>query len=121
MRLGTRVRSTSVRGAKVRRPGARPGILGVGSVTAIRAGPASPKLRPVRQAILGLTWYFTGLAGWRSGYVKVSGMAAPMSWNACRWVLVGSVSIGMVTSVPVYRTWLRVRVARCSSRPRKLR
>ena len=44
-----------------------------------------------------------------------------MSWKACRWVLVGSVSIAMVTWVPVYRTWLRVRVARCSSRPRKLR
>jgi hypothetical protein len=36
-------------------------------------------------------------------------------------VLVGSVSIGTVTSVPVYRTWLRVKVARWSSRPRKLR
>jgi hypothetical protein len=44
-----------------------------------------------------------------------------MSWKACRWVLVGSVSISMVTWVPVYRTWLRVRVARCSIRPRKLR
>src|SRR6266581_4549664 len=62
-----------------------------------------------------------GLAGWRSGYVKVSGIAVPMSWNACRWALVGSVSIGMVTWVPVNRTWLRVKVARCSSRPRKLR
>ena len=71
--------------------------------------------------ISGLTWAFTGLAGWRSGYVKVSGIAVPRSWKACRWVLVGSVSIGMVTWVPVYRTWLRVKVARCSSRPRKLR
>ena len=44
-----------------------------------------------------------------------------MSSKACRWVLVGSASIAMVTWVPVYRTWLRVRVARCSSRPRKLR
>jgi hypothetical protein len=44
-----------------------------------------------------------------------------MSSKACRWVLVGSVSIAMVTWVPVYRTWLRVRVARCSIRPRKLR
>ena len=44
-----------------------------------------------------------------------------MSSKACRWALVGSVSIAMVTWVPVYRTWLRVRVARCSSRPRKLR
>ena len=75
----------------------------------------------IRQAISGLTWAFTGLAGWRSGYVKVSGMAVPMSWKAWRWALVGSVSIAMVTWVPVYRTWLRVKVARCSSRPRKLR
>jgi SAM-dependent methyltransferase len=81
----------------------------------------NPKLRPVRHAISGLTWAFTGLAGWCSGYFKVSGIAAPMSWNACRWALVGSVSIEMVTWVPVYRTWLRVKVARCSSRPRKLR
>ena len=55
------------------------------------------------------------------GYFKVSGIGAPMSSKACRWVLVGSVSIAMVTWVPVYRTWLRVKVARCSSRPRKLR
>ena len=68
-----------------------------------------------------LTWCFTGLAGWCSGYFKVSGMAAPMSSKACRWALVGSVSIGTATSVPVNRTWLRVKVARCSSRARKLR
>ena len=37
-----------------------------------------PKLRPVRQAILVLTWCFTGLAGWRSGYFKVSGIGTPM-------------------------------------------
>ena len=78
-------------------------------------------LRPIRSAILGLTWAFTGLVGWRSGYVKVSGIAVPRRVKASRWVLVGSVSIAMVTWVPVYRTWLRVRVARCSSRPRKLR
>ena len=48
-------------------------------------------------------------------------MAAPMSSNACRWVLVGSASIGTVMLVPANRTWLRVRVARCSSRARKLR
>ena len=84
-------------------------------------GASSPKLRPVRRAILGLTWDFTEFAGWRSGYFKVSGIAAPRRLKACLWVLVGSVSIGTVTWVPVYRTWLRVRVARCSSRPRKLR
>ena len=76
---------------------------------------------PIRQAFPGLTWRFAGSAGWRSGYVKVSGIGAPMSSKACRWVLVGSVSISMVTWVPVYRTWLRVKVARCSIRPRKLR
>jgi hypothetical protein len=31
-----------------------------------------PKLRTIRQVISGLTWVFTGLAGWRSGYVKVA-------------------------------------------------
>ena len=55
-----------------------------------------------------------------AGYVKVSGIGAPMSSKACRWALVGSASIAMVTWVPVYRTWLRVSVARCSIRPRKL-
>ena len=80
-----------------------------------------PKLRPIWQVISSLTWCFAGSAGWRSGYVMVSGIGAPMSWKACRWALVGSASIAMVTSVPVYRTWLRVSVARCSSRPRKLR
>jgi hypothetical protein len=80
-----------------------------------------PKLRPVRQGVLGLTWAFTGSAGWCSGYFKVSGIAVPMRWKACRWAVVGSVSIGMVTWVPVNRTWLRVKVARWSSRPRKPR
>jgi len=79
-----------------------------------------PKLRPIRRAISGLTWDFTVAAGLCSGYFKVSGIGTQMSSNACRWVLVGSVSIAMVTSVPVYRSWLRVKVARCSSRPRKL-
>jgi hypothetical protein len=82
---------------------------------------SKPKLRPIRQAISGLGWAFAVVAGWCSGYFEVSGIAAPMSSKACRWALVGSVSIAMVTWVPVYRTWLRVKVARCSSRPRKLR
>jgi len=60
-----------------------------------------PKLRPIRQAISGLTWDFTAVAGWRSGYFKVNGIGAPMSSKACRWALVGSASIAMVTSVPV--------------------
>src|SRR5580700_5210190 len=77
------------------------------------------KLRPVRHAILGLTWCFAGLAWWCSGYVKVSGIAAPRRLKASRWAAVGSVSIGTVTWVPVNRTWLRVKVARWSSRPRK--
>ena len=85
------------------------------------ASPASPKLRLVRQAISGLTWCFTGLAGCRSGYFKMSGMAVPRRVKASRWALVGSVSIGTVSWVPVNRTWLRVKVARCSSSPRKLR
>jgi hypothetical protein len=41
--------------------------------------------------------------------------------KASRWVLVGSASMGTVAWAPANRTWLRVRVARCSSRPRKLR
>ena len=36
------------------------------------AGPAKPKLRPVRQAILGLTWGFTG---WPGGVLATSGSA----------------------------------------------
>ena len=47
-------------------------------------------------------------------------MTAPRRMKASRWVLVGSVSIAVVTWMPVNRTWLRVKVARCSSRPRKL-
>ena len=94
---------------------------GEASPLAFAARLANPKLRPIRQEISGLSWAFTGLAGWRSGYFKVSGIAVPRRLNASRWTLVGSVSIEMVTWVPVYRTWLRVKVARCSSRPRKLR
>ena len=71
-----------------------------------------PKLQPIRQPISCLTWAYAGLAGWHSGYVKVSGIAVPRRVKASPWVLVGSVSMGMVTWVPVYRTWLRVRVAR---------
>ena len=37
-----------------------------------------------------------------------------MSSKACRWVLVGSVSIAMVTWVPVYRTWLHFSAAQVS-------
>ena len=81
---------------------------------------ARPKLRPVRQVIWGLTWGFAALAGSCSGYFMVSGIGTPMSSKASRWVLVGSASIGMATWVPAKRTWLRVKVARCSSRPRKL-
>jgi hypothetical protein len=71
--------------------------------------------------IPGLTWRFAGLAGRRSAYFKVSGIAAPSRLKAWRWALVGSVSITVVTWVPANRTWLRARVARWSSRPRKLR
>ena len=55
------------------------------------------------------------------GYFKVSGTGAPMRAKASRWVLVGSASIGTVMLVPANRTWLRVKVARCCRRPRKLR
>src|SRR5580698_6869479 len=81
---------------------------------------ARPKLRPIRWAVLGLSWSFTAMAGWCCGYFKVSGIVVSMSSKACRWVLVGSASIGTVAVVPAKRTWLRVSVARCSSRPRKL-
>ena len=90
------------------------------SMIVLQTTTSSPKLRPIGQAIPGFTWGFTVVAGCRSGYVNVSGIGAPMSSKACRWVLVGSASIAMVTWVPVYCTWLRVKVARCSSRPRKL-
>ena len=81
----------------------------------------SPKLRPVRRVISCLTWCFAGLAGWRSAYVKVSGIGVLSRLKASRCVPVGSVSMGTVTWVPAKRTWLRVSVARCSSRPRTLR
>jgi hypothetical protein len=120
-------------GGRKKRWAAAVGVLAAGAIgggvlasalTASASGDtstASPKLRQVRRAIPGLTWCFAGLAGWCSGYVKVSGMAAPMRLKAWRWALVGSVSIGTVTWVPVNRTWLRVRVARWSIRLRKLR
>jgi hypothetical protein len=79
-----------------------------------------PKLRPVRLAISCLSCCFAGLAGWLCGYFKLSGMAVARRLKASRWVLVGSVSIGTVTWAPANRTWLRVRVARWSSSPRKL-
>jgi hypothetical protein len=47
----------------------------------------------------------------------VSEIGTPRSSKACRWVLIGSASIAMVAWVPVYRTWLGVKVARCPIRP----
>jgi hypothetical protein len=44
--------------------------------------------------IPGLTWCFVGLAWWRSGYFKVSGIGVLRRWKASRWVLAGSASIG---------------------------
>jgi len=81
----------------------------------------NPKLRLVRSAVSRLAWCFACAAGWCSDYFKVSGIGVPMRSKASRWALVGSASMGTVTRVPAKRTWLRVRVARCSSRPRKLR
>jgi GAF domain-containing protein len=82
---------------------------------------AKPKLRLVRQVVLVLTWGFFWSGCFCSGYFMVSGIGAPMRSKASRWVLVGSASIGMVAVAPAMRTWLRVRVARWASRPRKLR
>jgi len=87
---------------------------------AARAPPISPKLRLIWRVVSGLSWVFA-VVGWcGSGYFKVSGIGVPMSLKACCWALVGSASMGTVAVVPVNRTWLRVSVARCSSRPRKL-
>ena len=83
-------------------------------------GTARPKLRLIWQVVSGLSWVFA-VVGWcGSGYFKVRGIGVPMSLKACCWALVGSASMGTVAVVPVNRTWLRVSVARCSSRPRKL-
>ena len=82
---------------------------------------AKPKLRLVRSVVSRLAWCFTRAAGWRSDYFRVSGIGAPIRSKASRWALVGSASMGTVALVPAKRTWLRVRVARCSRRPRKLR
>ncbi len=47
-------------------------------------------------------------------------MAVPMRSKAWRCSLVGSVSTGTAAGMPANRTWLRVRVARWPSRPRKI-
>jgi len=52
---------------------------------------------------------------------NISGIGTPIRRKASRWPLVGSATIGIVARVPVNRTWLRVKVARCSRRLRKLR
>ena len=75
----------------------------------------------------GFGWRFWfDLAFFRAGrfcsdYFNRSGIGTPIRSKASRWALVGSVSIGTVALAPANRTWLRVMVARCSSRPRKLR
>ena len=84
-------------------------------------GFTSPKLRLAGVADPALVWDFAIVKVRRSGYLRARGMAAPMSWKASRWVLVGSARIGTVAVVPAKRTWLRVRVARWPRRPRKLR
>jgi hypothetical protein len=80
-----------------------------------------PKLRLLWQAIPGLTWLFCCISWVGSDYFKVSGMGAPIRSKASRWMLVGSASVAMVAVAAAKRTWLRVRVARWVSRPRKLR
>jgi hypothetical protein len=92
-----------------------------GNRLSLRMYPPKPKLRLVRQADLELTCCF---AWWRCsgpGYASVSGMGFPISSKASRWWLVGSASMSTVASAPANLTWLRVRVARWPSRPRKLR
>ena len=56
----------------------------------------NPKLRPVGVGFLVLTCGLLFRLSPCSGYLRVSGMGAPMRSNASRWVLVGSASIGMV-------------------------
>ncbi len=81
----------------------------------------NPKLRGVWQPSAALACGFADARGGCPGYLfRVSGMGAPMRSKACRCSLVGSVSMGMIAGVPAKRTWLRLRVARWASRPRKL-
>src|SRR2546423_13654019 len=53
-------------------------------------------------------------------YFRVSGMGWLIRSKARRWVGVGLVSVGTVISVAAEYWKMRVRVARCVSRPRKL-
>ena len=68
-----------------------------------------PKLGPVRWVIPRMNWGLAVVAGFCSGYFKVSGIGAPMRSKACRWALVGSASIGAVAVAPVNRTGSRIR------------
>src|SRR5665811_1950785 len=64
---------------------------------------------------------FTVLAVLCSGYFRVSGIGAPRSSKARRWVGVGMASRSNPDSLlPATRRWLRVRVAKWPSRAVKL-
>src|SRR5450759_5181777 len=64
---------------------------------------------------------FTVLAVLCSGYFRVSGIGAPRSSKARRWVGVGMASRSDPDSLlPATRRWLRVRVAKWPSRAVKL-
>jgi hypothetical protein len=81
-----------------------------------------PKLRVVRMPRPPLACAFAPSLPACPGYLRsVSGIAASMSWNAWRCSLVGSARTGTGAGVPAKRSSLRVRVARWSRRPWKLR
>ena len=81
----------------------------------------SPKLRGLRRGNPQLSWGFVVFGCGCSDYFRVRGMVALRRSKAWRWSAVGSASMGTSVVVPAMRTWLRVRVARWSSRPPKLR
>src|SRR5258706_2906687 len=72
--------------------------------TKLPASLPKPKLRLAGVADPALVWDFAIVKVRRSGYLRARGMAAPMSWKASRWVLVGSARIGTVAVVPAKRT-----------------
>ena len=76
----------------------------LGELMPVRLACINPKLRLAGVADPALVWDFAIVKVRRSGYLRARGMAAPMSWKASRWVLVGSARIGTVAVVPAKRT-----------------